>query len=290
MRSRQDRRWGVLCWLAAVLLVVGSACTGRAPTTAPRASGSGSRAPAAGSADAGGGLIYFWASHGYPAELWSMQPDGSHQRLIYKTQLWAKRPAPSPDGRRIAFDGAPQDMPLPSQSDEPQMIGDFDVQIVRVDGSGRRTLAGTPEREVDAQWSPDGGRLVLDAPTLGSDGDLLVVAAHGGRVLRRLTATSALEQAAAWSPDGSKILFTRYSLDSPWLAEVFVVNADGTGERRLTHAAGDDVAAAWSPDGRKIAFTSGRSGSRQIFVMNADGSDQRNLSRNSFDDEATSWQ
>jgi Tol biopolymer transport system component len=62
-------------------------------------------------------------------------------------------------------------------------------------------------------------------------------------VLRRLTATPALEQAAAWSPDGTRILFTRYSLDAPWLADVFVVNADGTHERRLTHAAGDDVAA-----------------------------------------------
>jgi TolB protein len=98
-------------------------------------------------------------------------------------------------------------------------------------------------------------------------------------VLRRLTATPAPEQAAAWSPDGSKILFTRSGLDSPWLADVFVVNADGTGERRLTHAAGDDVAAAWSPDGRRVAFTSRRSGSDQIFVMNADGSDQRNLSQ-----------
>jgi TolB protein len=99
-----------------------------------------------------------------------------------------------------------------------------------------------------------------------------------------------LEQAAAWSPDGRKILFTRYGLDPPWLADVFVVDADGTGARRLTHAAGDDVAAAWSPDGRRVVFTSGRSGSDQVFVMNADGSKQRNLSRNSFDDEATSWQ
>ncbi|HEV8167668.1 MAG TPA: hypothetical protein VGR74_25040 [Actinomycetota bacterium] len=336
MRSRQDRRWGVLCRLAAVLLVVGSACTGRAPTTTPRASHSGSRAPAAGGAAAGGGLIYFWASHDYPAELWSMRPDGSQQRLIYKMRLWAKRPAPSPDGRWIAFDGAPQDTPLPDESRGPQTISDFDVQIVRVDGGGRRTLAGTPEWEVDAQWSPDGSRLsysryrpgrvddwrqswiwtvgsdgrgarrlargqfgrwspdgsrlVLDAPARGSDGDLFVVDAHSGRVLRRLTATPALEQAAAWSPDGRKILFTRYRLDPPWLADVFIVDADGTGERRLTHAAGDDVAAAWSPDGRRVVFTSGRSGSDQVFVMNADGSNQRNLSRNRFEDEATSWQ
>jgi len=117
-----------------------------------------------------------------------------------------------------------------------------------------------------------------------------VVDAHSGRVLRRLTATPALEQAAAWSPDGGKILFTRYSPDSPWLADVFVVNADGTNERRLMHAAGDDVAAAWSPDGRRVIFTSARSGGDQIFVMNADGSDQRQLSRGNYSNEATSWQ
>ena len=232
------------------------------------------------------------------------------------------------DGRWIAFDGDSPGTKRP--------LGDFDVQVVRVDGSGRRTLAGTPDWEVDAQWSPDGSRLsysryqdsgpdawrrswiwtvgsdgrdarrlargqfarwspdgsklVLDAPTPGSDGDLFVVDAHRGRVLRRLTTTPALEQAAAWSPDGRKILFTRYSLDSPWLADVFVVNADGTGKRRLTHAAGDDVAAAWSPDGRRVVFTSARSGFDQIFVMDADGSNQRQLSRGNYRNEATSWQ
>ena len=158
------------------------------------------------------------------------------------------------------------------------------------DGSHQRRIYDTHQNAKRPTPSPDGCKLVLDAPTPGSDSDLFVVDAHRGRVLRRLTTTPALEQAVAWSPDGRKILFTRYSLDSPWLADVFVVNADGTGKRRLTHAAGDDVAAAWSPDGRRVVFTSARSGFDQIFVMNADGSDQRQLSRGNYRNEATSWQ
>jgi TolB protein len=268
----------------------------------------------------GATTIYFWSDRGQPS-LFAMRPDGSGTHAVYETRQNAKRPVPSPDGTWIAFDGAAPGKPA---------MSDFDVQVVRVDGTGRRTLAGSSGFELDAQWSPDGTRLsysrqptrdwrrswiwtvradgrdarrvargqfarwapdgtriVLDAPTRDSDGDLFVVDA-GARVLRRLTETTALEQAAAWSPDGTKILFTRFAFTGEG-ADVFVMRADGSDERRLTRSDGEDVAAAWSPDGRRILFTSERTGREQVFVMNADGSRQRNLSRSRFADVATSW-
>jgi Tol biopolymer transport system component len=57
------------------------------------------------------------------------------------------------------------------------------IWTVGSDGRGARRLA----RGQFGRWSPDGSRLVLDAPARGSDGDLFVVDAHSGRVLRRLT-------------------------------------------------------------------------------------------------------
>ena len=95
------------------------------------------------------GVIVFWRETPWPS-LWSVQPDGSGLRRIYDTRQNAKRPRLSPDGEWIAFDGA-------APGKEP--LSDFDVQVVRVDGSDRRTLAGTPEYEVDAQWSPNGTTL-----------------------------------------------------------------------------------------------------------------------------------
>jgi TolB protein len=58
--------------------------------------------------------------------------------------------------------------------------------------------------------------------------------------------------------------------------QIYVVNADGSGQKQLT--SGSDVAdcAAWSPDGRRIAFatTEGARKYRHLHVMNADGSGQ----------------
>lgn len=75
---------------------------------------------------------------------------------------------------------------------------------------------------------------------------------------------------------GSKIAFTS-DRDEPGVsAEIYVVNADGSGEQQLTDLDGyNSNAPAWSPNGRKIAFHSNRgggSGESDIYVMNADGS------------------
>ena len=107
-----------------------------------------------------------------------------------------------------------------------------------------------------------------------------------GSGLRRLTRDPASDGGPAWSPDGRKIAFTRSHSPAerrgPWVSDVYVINADGSGERNLT---GDGVSGGptWSPDGRKLAFTSRRDASGlwggSIYVMDADGSGQRRLTR-----------
>jgi len=61
--------------------------------------------------------------------------------------------------------------------------------------------------------------------------------------------------------------------------EIYVMNADGSGQTNLTNNAAHDFAPAWSPDGSKIAFSSGVS-IWEVFVMNADGTGRTNLSNN----------
>ena len=69
--------------------------------------------------------------------------------------------------------------------------------------------------------------------------------------------------------DGSKIAF---SSTRDGNLEIYLMNADGTGQTRLTTNAAIDGEPAWSPDGSKLVFSSSRSGNGDIYRMNADGS------------------
>ena len=59
--------------------------------------------------------------------------------------------------------------------------------------------------------------------------------------------------------------------------DIWIVNADGTGERNLTNHPARDFEPAISPDGTRIAFMSNRTGSIQFFNMGADGTNVRKL-------------
>ena len=69
---------------------------------------------------------------------------------------------------------------------------------------------------------------------------------------------------------GGRIAFTSQRDGN---AEIYAMNADGSGLTRLTNNSAGDSHPDWSPDGRKIAFASTRDGGENdIYVMNADGS------------------
>ncbi len=102
----------------------------------------------------------------------------------------------------------------------------------------------------------------------------------------------ALQASAEWSLR-STIAFTS-TRDDPAnpnptaVAEIYLMDADGTNPRRLTDNTAGDGFAALSPDGKKIVFTSNRlraegepQNTSDVFVMNADGSEQAWLARGS---------
>jgi Tol biopolymer transport system component/predicted Ser/Thr protein kinase len=73
-----------------------------------------------------------------------------------------------------------------------------------------------------------------------------------------------------WSPDGRRILYSKDggtdSYGNDLGLDLFVINADGTGEQNLTNSPGDDTEGRWAPDGHSIAFASTRRGGKDAFL------------------------
>lgn len=78
----------------------------------------------------------------------------------------------------------------------------------------------------------------------------------------------------AEAPTRAKIVFTSTRDGN---GEIYMMNADGSGEVRLTDHPGDDFDPIWSPTGEHIAFVSEREhqGLYDIYLMDADGQNVR---------------
>lgn len=87
-----------------------------------------------------------------------------------------------------------------------------------------------------------------------------------------------------WSPEGSQIVFQS---NRDGNEEIYIMNADGSGQTRLTFNRAVDVMPRWSKDGSKVIFMSDRDGDRQTYVMDRDGNNQT-LSTNEDMTEALS--
>jgi Tol biopolymer transport system component len=222
-------------------------------------------------------------------ELYVVNADGSGQRRLTSISS-LETPSWSPDGRRIAFR---------------KQGREAGIYVVSTDGSGVRRLTG--QWSFGAAWSPDGRRIAFWSARDGN-GEVYVMNADGSGQLN-LTRNPRWERSPIWSPDGRKIAFLRHfpafefgcggGPRACYPGEVYVMNADGSGQKRLTRNRGWDSQTAWSPDGRKLAFVSSKrrgvlihanqAGNDEVYVMNADGSAQRNLTRNAARDILPAW-
>ncbi len=88
---------------------------------------------------------------------------------------------------------------------------------------------------------------------------------------RRVSNSAVNDTQPAWSPDASQILYRRSIVGDP-NADVWVMNADGSGAHALIDSPGaDERYPVFSPDGTRLAFTSSRDGQYEIYVASATG-------------------
>jgi TolB protein len=151
--------------------------------------------------------------------------DGANAKQITDGTFVAWGPRWSPDGRAIAF----------ASRETPE---ELNVWMMKPDGSGRRRVTHFNASEGHAQspaWSPDGRRLAIQV----DDTDPKVHRSHlwtvdiASGAVHKLAAHSEayLDEIPAWFPDGKRIVF---GSDRTGRLELWVVNADGSGQRQLT--------------------------------------------------------
>ena len=106
----------------------------------------------------------------------------------------ALNPEWSPDGRWIAY-SAP----------DPTDPTDYDIWVMRPDGSHPRAVIDATPTDWSPMWSPDGSRIAFTGEKDGPWG-VYLADINGARVQGVMT-NSDTNEALGWSPDGSKILF-----------------------------------------------------------------------------------
>ncbi len=172
------------------------------------------------------------------------------------------------------------------------------AQIAAVGEDGTVTGAGYGHAKVTAT-APGGKTATADIYVVG---EIVVASSRGfpntpGKFqlyaversnlaqLTKLTPDTTSASDPAFSPDASRIAFVSLRDGN---AEIYVMNADGTGATRVTNEPQPDGRPAFTPDGQALVFHSARTaGKQQIWTVNLDGTGLTQLTRDSINSSPT---
>jgi TolB protein len=200
-----------------------------------------------------GRRILYWSHSPVGWDIWAVTADGKERRsLTHVPSGGCRSPAPSPDGKRIAF------------------LRDNPPGLYLMDADGRHPgrLTDRGFRDLPPAWSPDGKRLAY------------TVEEQGTFSLRCYDLTAERDigvgrgSAPRWSPDGKRLLVEGVRDRTATLA---LIAPDGGDATRLTKGPGHAWAPAFSPEGDRIAYFTSRDGQVQLRLVTVDRKTDRLL-------------
>jgi Tol biopolymer transport system component len=254
------------------------------------------------------------------SEIYLTSADFANSRRLTSNTAGDIFPSLSPDGTKVVFESN-------RNRTEGEPLNTSDLFVMNTDGTEQTPLV----RGSSATWAPDSKTIAFHASASGigqpinnlpgapaSDSDIFVVNVDdvltGAAEPKNFTHDGSLwiDEDADWSPVlpvneqlVQKIVFVRKrptdtdNTRPATTAEIFVMNADGTGLTSLTSNTIEERAPAWSPDGKRLLFMcriglpTSTTPTFEICVMNADGpygaEDWVRLTDNAVGDLTPSW-
>jgi len=192
--------------------------------------------------------------------------DGRNRANMTGTPTDEDYPAWSPDGKSIAYSSCPVD--------------GCSVFGSSPDGSDRIRLLTLAQvrNPSQAQWSPDGLRMVFAAFDESLYPQDIYTSNVGGSSLLRLTKGSSDNRMPTFSPDGRWIAYSK-AVDVPGslggqTQNIFLIRPDGSDARPLApDLTAQQTFPAWCPRGGWLAFNSFSPSTRtgDIFIVSEDG-------------------
>ena len=203
-------------------------------------------------------FVSFRRDGGYPS-LFVRRTDGHSARRL-ASLAW--RPAWSPDGRWLAYDGSDG------------------VRIVHVSGSPDRLLVADSNRRFvgSPAWAADGRRVLYTGSRRGGRRTAIWSVGRDGTELRRIGTLRRLLDRLDWSPDRTHAVFSGGR-------RLYVMNADGSVVRPLGPRHRREIAApAWCRDGRTVVYAGRQDGDWDLYAITTRGRPLGKLAENLADE------
>ena len=215
-----------------------------------------------------GEQILFASTREGMSDLYLMDADGANVRKVFKDSRSRFAPAWSADGRQISY----------VRTDAVR-----ELYIASLDKKIEKRIATVGRFDGYSNWSPDGTRIVFDAPLrqghTTSRIHVFNLTTHQQEVLLGKVVLTSMNS-PAWSPSGDKIVFT-------WLQggnfAIYITDSGGnTPERIVDPLAGFSTAHPdWSPSGNTLIYEGYdlQSNNRQIYTVDLNGGEPKKLTR-----------